>query len=174
MERSFNLVEYRRDGPGPRGFGARARLALAFTLIELCVAIAICSVIAALAVPSYSQHVERSRVSQAVSDILEMSLLLERYYSDHYSHPEDLGGINAAGRLDPWGRPYQYLNLQTATGKGEFRKNKKLNPINSDFDLYSMGKDGESAGPLSAKKSQDDVVRANDGRFVGLASAYTQ
>ncbi len=107
-----------------------------------------------------------------MSDILEMSLLLERYYSDHYSHPEDLGGINAAGRLDPWGRPYQYLNLQTATGKGEFRKNKKLNPINSDFDLYSMGPDGKTAPPLTAKASRDDVVRANNGAFVGVASDY--
>jgi general secretion pathway protein G len=35
-----------------------------------------------------------------------------------------------------------------------------------------MGKDGKSAGPLTAKQSRDDVLRANDGRFVGLASDY--
>jgi general secretion pathway protein G len=45
-------------------------------------------------------------------------------------------------------------------------------PINSDFDLYSLGKDGKSAGPLTALASRDDVILANDGRFVGLASDY--
>ena len=45
-------------------------------------------------------------------------------------------------------------------------------PKNSDFDLYSMGKDGASVGPLTAKASRDDVVRASDGRFVGLASDF--
>jgi general secretion pathway protein G len=45
-------------------------------------------------------------------------------------------------------------------------------PINSDFDLYSVGKDGQSQDPLTAPVSRDDIVRANNGRFVGLASTY--
>jgi general secretion pathway protein G len=45
-------------------------------------------------------------------------------------------------------------------------------PINSDFDLYSVGRDGQSAPALTAKVSQDDIVRANNGGFVGLASDY--
>lgn len=49
------------------------------------------------------------------------------------------------------------------------RKDRFLHPINSDYDLYSMGKDGESMEPLTAQKSHDDVIRANDGGFVGLA-----
>lgn len=49
------------------------------------------------------------------------------------------------------------------------RKDRFLVPINSDYDLYSKGRDGESVAPLTAQKSHDDVVRANDGAFVGLA-----
>jgi len=45
-------------------------------------------------------------------------------------------------------------------------------PLNTDFDLYSVGPDGESAGPLSAKNSKDDVIRALNGGFVGLASNF--
>ena len=71
---------------------------------------------------------------------------------------------------DPWGHAYQYLNHATAKGKGAFRKDKRIVPINTDYDLYSMGKDGQSVAPLTAKASRDDIVRANDGRFVGLAS----
>jgi general secretion pathway protein G len=64
-----------------------------------------------------------------------------------------------------------YLNLQ-GPNKGLARKNKNLTPLNSDFDLYSMGKDGDSSAPLTAQTSRDDVIRANDGRFLGLASDY--
>ncbi len=55
---------------------------------------------------------------------------------------------------------------------GQARKDRFLVPINSDFDLYSMGKDGDSVGPLTAQKSHDDVIRANDGGFYGLASNF--
>ena len=57
-------------------------------------------------------------------------------------------------------------------GIGGARKDRFLVPINSDFDLYSMGKDGQSVGPLTAQKSHDDVIRANDGGFYGLASNF--
>jgi general secretion pathway protein G len=56
--------------------------------------------------------------------------------------------------------------------KGQERKDKNLVPINSDFDLYSMGVDGKTTAPLTAKDSQDDVVRANNGGYYGLASNY--
>ena len=57
-------------------------------------------------------------------------------------------------------------------GIGGARKDRFLVPINSDFDLYSMGQDGESVGPLTAQKSHDDIIRANDGGFYGLAANF--
>ena len=45
-------------------------------------------------------------------------------------------------------------------------------PINSQWDLYSTGKDGGSFPPLTAKPSLDDIVVANDGGYVGLAKNY--
>jgi general secretion pathway protein G len=47
-----------------------------------------------------------------------------------------------------------------------------MNPINSDYDLYSVGPDGDSSPQLVSKKGRDDIVRANDGEFIGLASEY--
>jgi general secretion pathway protein G len=52
------------------------------------------------------------------------------------------------------------------------RRDKNVNPINSDFDLYSKGADKNSKMQLDNKVSLDDVVRANDGDFYGLASKY--
>ena len=45
-------------------------------------------------------------------------------------------------------------------------------PLNTDYDLYSMGRDGKSKTPLTASESHDDIVRALDGEFVGLASEF--
>jgi general secretion pathway protein G len=55
---------------------------------------------------------------------------------------------------------------------GGARKDRRLVPINSDYDLYSVGKDGQSSPPLTAGQSQDDIIRASDGGFVGPASTY--
>jgi general secretion pathway protein G len=52
---------------------------------------------------------------------------------------------------------------------GQARKSRFLVPINSDFDLFSPGPDGDWVGPLTAQKSQDDIIRANNGDFVGPA-----
>jgi general secretion pathway protein G len=45
-------------------------------------------------------------------------------------------------------------------------------PINTEFDLYSAGKDGDTRPPLNARPSRDDVVVARDGSFIGLAQEF--
>jgi hypothetical protein len=57
-------------------------------------------------------------------------------------------------------------------GKVQCRKDHNLHPINTDFDLYSMGPDGQSEAALTAKASRDDIIRASDGAFIGKASNY--
>ncbi len=89
--------------------------------------------------------------------------------------PDSLADIGMGGLLDPWGNPYQYLNLSdpnNRAARGKARKDHNLVPINSDYDLYSMGKDGGSVSPLTAKASRDDIVRAGNGRFVGKATDF--
>jgi general secretion pathway protein G len=55
---------------------------------------------------------------------------------------------------------------------GKWRKDRFLVPLNYDFDLYSVGEDGQTSAPLTADISYDDIVRANNGRFIDLASKY--
>jgi general secretion pathway protein G len=154
----------------PRGVVPAQR---AFTLLELLLAVAILGVIAAASVPAYEKYRDRVDVARAKADIRTIEQILERYRSaNNSSLPDTLAQAGAGSMKDPWGNPYQYLNIETAQGKGAVRKDHKLVPINSDYDLYSKGKDGDSKPPLTAKASQDDVIRANDGRFVGLASDY--
>ena len=149
------------------------RRARGLTLIEILIVLAILAVLAGAAIPKVFDYRERIRVQQAMTDIAALNVQLRQYMldNDHFP-PASLSAINAAAMLDPWGRPYVYLNLRTVHGHGGARKNKNLVPINSDFDLYSKGKDGLSVGPLTAPASRDDVILANDGKFIGLASDY--
>ena len=52
------------------------------------------------------------------------------------------------------------------------RKDKNLVPVNDDYDLYSMGKNGTTSMPFNSARGRDDIVRANNGRFIGLAEDY--
>jgi len=144
----------------------------AFTLVEILIAVAILGILAFLALPAYQDYRERIRIAQAVTDIGYLQTQIKQFIDDNRTPPDGLAQIGQDKLLDPWGNPYQYLNLITMKGKGQARKNRNLVPINSDYDLYSMGKDGASVGPLTAKSSRDDIVRANDGRFIGLAKEY--
>jgi general secretion pathway protein G len=135
-------------------------------------AVAIVGVLAVIASGQYTQYRERALIFQAVLDIGAMESQIARFQADNRVLPSTLADIGAALTNDPWGNPYQYLSHEDEKGKAGFRKDKRIVPINTDYDLYSMGKDGASVPPLTAKVSRDDIVRASDGRFIGLVSDF--
>jgi len=141
-----------------------------FTLIELMVVIAIIGTLAAIAVPAYMTYRDRARTARAVAEIhtLQSEILA---FEVSGNLPNDLAAIGWAGLLDPWGNPYQYQSFALVP-KGKWRKDRFLVPLNSTFDLWSMGPDGKSKPPLTAKDSKDDIIRANDGSFIGRADRY--
>ena len=144
------------------------------TLVELMLVVALIGVLAGIAVPMYVNYRERINRTIAIQDIKILQLLITEYASSGGSFPASLAEVGNGGKLDPWGRPYRYVDLTGANGHGKARKNKKLNPINSDFDLFSTGKDGVFKAQLTQKDSLDDIVRAHDGAFVGLAADFSQ
>ena len=142
------------------------------TLLELMVAIAIIGILAAIATPNYLSYLQRARYTVAVSDIRNISQAADEFAIKSGRYPDDLAEIGMANLMDPWGNPYQYLNVANEKGKGKLRKDRSLVPVNSDYDLYSMGADGKSVPPFTAKDSLDDIVRANNGSYLGYAVDY--
>ncbi len=146
---------------------ARKRHPVGFTLIELLLAMMITGTLAGLAMPKLHQVIEKARVAKAIGDLKALSTDI----SGMEPLPNSLADAGRGGFLDPWGNPYQYTDL-TGAPPGLARKDKFLVPLNSDFDLYSMGPDGVSQPALTAAASKDDIIRANDGGYVGPASSY--
>jgi general secretion pathway protein G len=144
-----------------------------FSILELMLVLAILSITTAIAVPSYEGYVETSRMGRVIQDMKQIELLVENYKLDNGSYPYSLADLEI-DLLDPWGNPYQYLPIEGNgyRAKGHQRKDHNLVPINSDFDLYSLGEDGASAPPLTAAHSRDDIVRANNGDYYGYGRDY--
>ncbi|MBE0606355.1 MAG: prepilin-type N-terminal cleavage/methylation domain-containing protein [Deltaproteobacteria bacterium] len=146
-----------------------------FTLIEIAIVIAIVGILATIAVPDYLSYLEKKKEATAISDINFIASQLKGYRMEGVL-PANLNQIqfgNALPLIDPWGKPYKYLPLYGyPANQSNARRDHNLHPINSDFDLYSMGPDGMSQSTLQNAKSRDDIVRANDGVFIGKASTY--
>jgi general secretion pathway protein G len=159
-------------GPGsaPRGEGG-------FTFVELVITVFIVGILSTIAIPSYQKYLQKDLEATAISDINTIAWKLKAIMMENPDAlPDNLSTINVGNNLpliDPWGRPYQYLRIfGRPANLNDARKDHNLHPINSDFDLYSMGPDGKSVKPLTGGPSRDDIIRANDGAFVGTASTY--
>ncbi len=155
-----------------RRHGNGSRFVRGFTFLELMAAAGILAILAAIAIPLYQAQIQTAKVAAATADIMSIAQRIARYNTVNNSLPPDLAAINADTVLDPWGRPYVYLNFTGVKGKGQMRKDKNLVPINTQFDLYSGGPDGQTKPPLTVPVSKDDVILANDGNYIGLASNY--
>jgi len=146
-----------------------------FTLLELMISLCVAGLLVSIAVPLYGAIVNRAFTAQAIADIGTLDMRLERYFSNNFDYPDSLDALSGPVLVDPWGRPYQYLKIRGNDEpglRGRLRKDRNLVPINSDFDLYSVGEDGASRPPLTAPPSRDDIVRAADGSFVGVGEEF--
>ena len=143
--------------------------------MELMIVVAIIGTLAAIAIPSYISSRNKAKIAVAISEIKMIEKEILNYLSDNNVLPDSLSDIGMDQITDPWGRPYQYLRIDGGTTpglNGKRRRDKNANPVNSDFDLYSMGRDGLTVAQFTGKKARDDIVRANNGKYFGLAEKH--
>ncbi len=144
-----------------------------FSLLELMIALAVAGVLTMVAFPAYTGLTERARIAAAIGDIAEIHIAIQKFLlSENRDYPANLADLGLADLTDPWGNPYQYLVVDGLGNNGAVRKDKNMVPVNRQYDLYSTGKDGVTASPLTSTLSRDDVVLAGDGAYIGKAEAF--
>ena len=136
-----------------------------FTLIELIVISAILGVLVLMALPAYKSYLNSTKIVAAASDIRTIEKAISAYLLDkNMTVPAaTLGEMGIESPLDPWKRTYVYqivagAPLEDIAGQ----------PLNTDYDLYSMGQDGASDPASGNAANADDIARSNDGGFVGV------
>jgi general secretion pathway protein G len=142
-----------------------------FTLLETLIVIAIISILAAIAIPNFLSYKDKAKNAKAIMDIRNIERLVLEYQGDNGNFPLSLADVGRNSFKDPWGIPYEYWPI-TGDKKQKVRKDRNTHPINTDFDLYSKGSDRKTNFALTAHASQDDIIRASNGNYIGLASKY--
>jgi general secretion pathway protein G len=143
-----------------------------FTILELLAALAMLAILVAIAVPGYQVYIERARESRALAELGELEIAVNEFLAANSAQlPANLAAIGLGGKIDPWGNAWVYVNLSLG---GAPRTDQNGDPINTQYDLYSLGPDGATALSLTDGASEDDIIRASDGGFIGVVDDYTR
>ena len=149
---------------------------IGFTMIEMLIVLAIIGTILAIALPMFQNVLDNARIARAIGDISALQTDVASYEAGGKGSQRPSPQSTARRCSTRGGNPNQYLKFDLEKKGGGppagARKDRFLVPINSTYDLYSLGEDGRSVAALTAKASRDDIVRANDGGFIGLAVKY--
>lgn len=155
------------------------------TFVELLVGLIIAAILVTIAIPMFGSNepncdspdarqgpLMRAKISQVTSEIGEIHMALSRFELSRSRFPVSLAEVGLDDMRDPWGNPYQYLVVFGRQDVGPVRKDHNMKPVNSGYDVYSMGPDGRTASPFTSTLGKDDIVMANDGDYFGLACQY--
>lgn len=145
------------------------------TLLELMVVAMGVATLIAMALPVLEGAREAVRLHQAVTSILVIQFEVIKYELKYGTIPANIAAMDLAVDVatDPWGRSYVFLNYDYAISPDFVpREDQFLKPINTAYDIFSVGPDGESHKRLPHPLSLDDIVRASDGEYIGVAAEF--
>lgn len=163
-----------RDDREPAGHDNAQEHCRGVSLLEVLITVGIIGLLVGISAELYAKALEQSRDSRTANEMRLMERALTDCAATRGHLPDSLAEVGFGNAIDPWGNHYRYLRLDGANkdGKDKARKDRFLVPLNSDYDLYSTGPDGDSEAPLTATASRDDIVRAGNGAFVGVAEEF--
>jgi type IV pilus assembly protein PilE len=62
------------------------RVQKGFTLIELMITVAVVAILAAVALPQYTNYIQRGKITEATSSLSELRLRAEKWFSDNRTY----------------------------------------------------------------------------------------
>lgn len=142
-----------------------------FSTMEMVMTVSVVLLMFALVIPAAREIVNKTRSDNVVVDLEKIQTDISDFMLINRRLPDSLAEIYGDIPRDPWGNEINYLNIADGDESIKFkvRKYKFIKNLNSDYDLFSEGIDGESVQPLTGKSSHDDIVRAKNGLYIGPA-----
>jgi len=134
-------------------------------------AVVIIGILTAIVLSKSSQASDLANVQRAILDVGELQALIDDYAMTAGQWPASLAEIGKGEAKDPWEHNYRYRPFVDGL-PANARRDRFLVPLNTTYDLFSIGRDGLTSKNLARAEAQDDIVRCNDGGFVGLGSQY--
>lgn len=168
MSHSFRQLFTKRSATRKKTAFAPPRLnARGFTLVELLVVTVLLGVLSILGLSSFATFRTNARNGRAIAEIRAIEQDINAFALAQERLPTNLGEIGRADLIDPWGNLYEYKRFTAGA-----MRDVAGTPLNTDFDLYSKGADSDSVQGVLEQKSKDDIVRTNEGGWVGLARTF--
>ena len=121
-----------------------------FTLMEIIVVLAIIGTLSAIAIPQYTSYRKKALANITIEELKSIENEITRFFLTEGRLPANLIEVGLDTLRDQWGNPYVYVPSDSVP-VGQRRSKNGIVPVNTDFDLYSMGKDGKSTGLLQPK-----------------------
>lgn len=123
-----------------------------FTLIELVIVVAIIGIIAAVAIPSYSNYMERTRRANAQADLMELAQWMERRYTANFDYTTTTA--NLPFTTSPQGGGNTFYNItvnanQTAYTLTATPAGPQTNDPCGALTLNEVGVRGDSGGGIN-------------------------
>jgi len=90
-----------------------------FSLIELLIALAIAAIITSIALPSYTNFVERSKMRTAQADLVALTVNIENEYQRTLVYPSIADSVDLSSRYTGWNptsNDFDYSAVSAATG----------------------------------------------------------
>jgi prepilin-type N-terminal cleavage/methylation domain-containing protein len=134
-----------------------------FTLVELILVLALIGILATMSVPLYNNYTDKAKNAAAISDIGVLSNEITAFSLDHnYAKPLNLGEIGRDKLHDPWKRNYEYRSI------GVLKDEYGVLLNGNSFDVFSKGKNGDTADVGGVPETKDDIARMGNGNSVGM------